>query len=488
MRRICLTSPTGTGKTVMLGDLIRYAMVDRVADAMLYTNRKMLLDQTAGVFKKLGFDFGIRAAGHMPDHHKQLQVSSVQTEASRVLRKKTWEHFPAGWVFVDEAHQFLNDTFAKLMNRHLDDGAVIVGVTATPIGMGDLYDELVIAGKTSDGRSCGALVPARHYGCGEPDLRRIGPVKLGEDLSENQNVKAMMVPGIFGRVLEWFERLNPKRLPTILFAPSVQTSIWFAEQFNEAGISAAHVDGDSVWVNGQTFKSNRDARKEIFDGSRDGRLTVLCNRFVLREGIDAPWLQHGIMACVFGSLQSYLQSGGRLLRAYPGKLDATIQDHGGNWWRHGSLNADRNWTLDCTAASVSGTREERLREKTEAEPACCPQCGQILLSFKCPCGFIIDPRKKSRIVIQADGTLREHYGDIFKPRKTKLEADTPELWKRMYFRARNAGMTFRQAEGLFVHEHGYWPPRDLPVMPGSNELFFKRVADVPRHLLKGGPA
>ena len=58
---------------------------------------------------------------------------------------------------------------------------------------------------------------------------------------------------------------------------------------------------------------------------------VLCNRFVC-AGIDAPWLAHGIFATIFTSLQSYLQSGGRLLRSFPG-IDAVTIRHGGNWWR-----------------------------------------------------------------------------------------------------------------------------------------------------------
>jgi hypothetical protein len=129
-------------------------------------------------------------------------------------------------------------------------------------------------------------------------------------------------------------------------------------------------------------------------------------------------------------------------------------------------------------------RQERLREKIEPEPFCCPQCGQILLRAKCPCGFVIDPQKRSRMVFQADGTLREYRGDIYKPRRVKVEPDTAELWRRMYYRAKNAGMTFRQAEGLFVHENGYWPPRDLALMPTELAYWFRRVEDVPRSLLR----
>src|SRR5207302_733945 len=123
---------------------------------------------------------------------------------------------------------------------------------------------------------------------------------------------------LIGRVWEWFEKINPEHKPTILFAPSVQGSLWFAEQFIKKGVPAAHIDGEEVFVDGQVYRTGKSVREDVLGRSRDGRIGVLCNRFVLREGIDAPWLCHGIFATVFGSLQSYLQSGGRLLRAYHG--------------------------------------------------------------------------------------------------------------------------------------------------------------------------
>jgi superfamily II DNA or RNA helicase len=315
----------------------------------------------------------------------------------------------------------------------------------------------------------------------------VGRIQVGKDLTEKQNVSAMMRHGIFGRVLDWFKRLNPEMLPTILFAPGVRESIWFVDQFNEAGVSAAHIDGENVYVNGEIKRSSRTARDEVIEGSKNGSIKVLCNRFVLREGIDAPWLAHGILATVFGSLQSYLQSGGRLLRRFPGLVRVTIQDHGGNWWRHGSLNADREWNLDMTSAMVSDLREERMRRKIEREPFRCPECGAILMFFKCKCGHIVEPHKKPpREVVQADGSLNQMYGDIYRPRRISREPNGPELWKKMYFRSctEKGWRTFRAAMGLFAHENdGSWPDPTWPFMPRIVTDLYRYVKDVPRERL-----
>lgn len=483
--RVCLTSPTGGGKTRIMCELIDHWLSNGLRVAV-YTDRRMLIDQITTVMHKTGFDFGVRAAGHEPQQEFPLQISSVQTENARVFKSAKWSLHNADRVLVDEAHKMTGEVVQKILTTHMEeDGAKVVGVTATPLGVGSTYDKLIVAGTNSELRACGALVKCYHYGPDEPDLRHIGKVQLGQDLTEKQNVKAMMTPTIFARVWEWWQKLNPRRLPTILFAPGVAESIWFAEQFVANGISAAHIDGQEVWVNGDVERTSRDARDRVLEGSKDGSIKVICNRFVLREGVDAPWLAHGIFATVFGSLQSYLQAGGRLLRAYPGLESVTLQDHGGNWWRHGSLNADREWRLDYTNAMVAGMREDRMRQKREAEPVLCPNCKQVLNRPVCACGWECKSSTKSRPVIQANGDLKEMHGDIFRPRRINQNPLAHKLWERMYWRAKKSGMTFRQAEALFAMENNWgWPDRQMPLMPKNELDWFRKVEDVAKESLK----
>ncbi len=483
-RRILLTSPTGGGKTQIAADLI----ADWLAageQVVLYTNRKMLVEQTSEKLQAAGLDHGIRAAGYGREDG-QLQVSSIQTEIARVLRDQSWGLYPATRVLIDEAHVQTGERTLELLNAHVEQGAVLVGLTATPINLGRYYDCLLIAGNTSALRTCGALVPALHYGPDEPDLRKLKGLREGLDLSEGQQKQAMSSPPLWGRVWEWFERLNPSHEPTILFADSVEKSIWFAEQFEAKGVKAAHIDGQDVWVDGELHRSNRRVREQILAGSRTGDICVLCNRFVLREGIDAPWLSHGIFACVFGSLQSYLQSGGRLLRAHPGVGQVTIQDHGGNWWRHGSLNEDRNWFLELTDTMAYGLRADRLREGTESKPRKCPQCGLIVRRAICLCGFDMRKAKVSRPVLTTDGRLVELEGDVFPQRRTYTGTNGPKDWERMYYRSKTekGRRTFREAMALFAMEHNWgYPSPDWPFMPREPLDHYRFVGDVPREEL-----
>lgn len=301
---------------------------------MLYVHRKMLREQMSAGMDDEGLEYGVRAAGVDPALLKDVQVSSIQTEASRVYRHKRWELHDAEEVHIDEAHLQKNGVAVKVMNDHLAKGARVFGWTATPLNIGEHYDQLIVAGTNTELRECGAHVQCQTYAPDEPDLNKIGKVKVGEDLSEPQNRQAIMRPGVFGRVYQHAVRLNPDLRPMLLFGPDVGGSLYFAEEFYKRGIPAAHIDGEEIWINGERMPSTQEARQQLSEASRTGEVKIVCNRYVMREGIDFPWIYHCIMATVFGSLTTYLQAGGRLLRAHDSLDHVLLQDHGGNWHRH----------------------------------------------------------------------------------------------------------------------------------------------------------
>jgi len=479
---VCITSPTGGGKS----ELMRRVLLDAIANretAILYTNRTLLLEQTIEGLRTAGIPFGVRSANHsdLYDPHAVIQLSMIQTEQSRVLKSKQWEMFSARRVLIDEAHNQAAGTAVELFSRHLEQGSTLLGYTATPLGIGHIYRTLVVAGKNSELRACGAHVPAEHYGCDEPDVKKIAPTKTGE-YTEGDQVKAIMTPTIWGRVLEHWERLNPDRRPTILFAPGVAQSVYFAEQFYRHGVRVAHIDGEECWVNGERYTGvAREIRQQILSDLRTGQIQAVTNRFVMREGIDIPELSHLIYACLMGSVMGYLQSGGRVLRACHGKTGCTIQDHGGHWWRHGSLNEDRIWSLDQDARQYSQTRMDLMRDKEIREPITCPQpqCRRVRNGGKsCPyCGHTSDIRM--RAVIQTDGTLKWHKGDIVKPRRVEHRSDTEQKWLSCFYRTKKRGGTLAQARGLFFMENFYYPPEGMRMMPKERTDWYHKINAVP---------
>lgn len=482
-KRLCITSPTGSGKTRMFTDMIEWCVAEHHPVA-LYTQRRMLYDQTCRVLEKSGIRFGKRASGHSPNLFQDVQVCMTQTELSRVYKQESRGLHGAKLVLIDEAHQHCGPTFQKIFTDHTAQGATVIGYTATPLDLNG-YDQLFVAGTMSECLRIGALVRPETYAPDEPDLKHIKNYVVGKELTESQNVKSIMRPGVFARVLDAWKKHNPDGKPTLLFGPDVAGSMFFAQEFWKAGISAAHIDADRIWINGVDYSTNEESRNELARQSQTGEVKVVCNRFVLREGIDWPWIEVGCFATVFGALTSFLQSGGRLLRAHPGKTKCIILDHGGNWHRHGSLAVDRNWQLGMTNQRVAGERMEGMREKKEQEPINCPQCGKVRASGPtCPaCGYTA--HKRSRLVIQVDGTLKKIEGEIYKPRREKLKPNTEQLWERMYYRARSDkwNATFRQAAAMFFRENYYWPPKTLRLMPKDSGDWFRKVKDVPKESL-----
>lgn len=154
---------------------------------------------------------------------------------------------------------------------------------------------------------------------------------------------------------------------------------------------------------------------------------------------------------------------------------------GNSWWKHGSLNCDRTWELGSDAKKIAEEREKSILDKKEPEPIVCPQCAKVRQTGKiCPsCGY--ESEKKKRMVMQVDGSLVPYHGDIFKPRVVKMKDDTEKHWESIYYRAKKSkkSMSWKQAYGLFYHEHGYWPPKDMGLMPKSEFQWERRVCETP---------
>ena len=489
-KNILVTCPTGGGKTKMMTEILLHDP----GEISLYTDRRMLLTQTAQALDDAGVEYGVRAAGVDPALLRRVQLAMMQTEGSRCLNGSVRDVHPSDLVIIDEAHKMAAGTMTGLDEKHLETKPqrVKLGFTATPLGVGHFYDRLVIAGTVSELRKCGALVPAYSFGPDEPDTKWIGKIVVGEGECGLPVGKRMeYATRVFGRVIENYMLINPEQRPTLLFAPGVAESKWFAQELTKMGIIADHIDGNEIWMEGETFEATDTNRGLLASRSESGRAKILCNRFVMREGINWPWIGHGIFATVFGSLTSYIQAGGRLLRAHPSMDRVTVQDHGGNWWRHGSLNADREWKLEYTDRIMDGLRQKAIREKREPEPIVCPKChGLRTGGKKCPhCGY--EHVGKVRMVLQKDGSLKPMRGDIFRPQHelTPTQKIKEEWTSRIKAIRRSkketvAGMTFAQARASFARDHNWgYPPAGLPMMPTRDIDWFLPVREVPEERL-----
>lgn len=471
-KRICFTSPTGGGKSRCM-----HRLLEMGRPTVVYANRTMLIEQLARGMNDAGIPYGMQVSGYAPSVFENVQIASIQTVSQRFAKGKMEPH-AAELVIIDEWHNERSERCRTLVDWHLERGAAVVGFTATPVGLSGMADELVQAGCNSELFRCKSLVPARTFAGAEIDMKAFKSKAVGV-LQLKDEVKEVLMPVIFGNVVKWYRKINPDGRPSIMFAPGVDESRWLTEQMNKAGIPWSHIDGERISINGSDIPATRENRTLLMEASKSRRTLGISNRFVMREGIDATWLAHCIFACRFGSLSAYLQSGGRVLRAHPGLEGVTVVDHGANYLRFDTLNVDRHWELGDTDEELTKKREEQLRTKERSEPLVCPQCGKVREKGpECPsCHFVAKGRR--RMVIQVDGTLREIYGDVYKPRRVNNSPESHKKWKACVYRCKAKGMNFNQAKGLFLRETGTVPGPDFPMMPTQASDWGVPVASVP---------
>ena len=462
-KRICVVSPTGGGKSRMMRTLI-----EAEKSSVLYTNRRMLFSQLCEGLDQAGISYGKRAAGHDKSPIWPTQICMLQTEIAAILEHGSRDVVDARIIHVDEVHNNCRGKTEELLDMH--DG-VLIGWTATPVNVGHMFDELVIAGTNSELRACGSHVPAVHFAMPELDEKIIGKIDLSSDgCGIRKSKRKEFVHRIFGDVVDNLRRIHPELEKTILFGPDVAGSIWICEQLNQNGIVAAHIDGANCWLDGELVPTSEEVRSEIVSRHESGEIKVLCNRFVMREGIDLPYLKACVFATSFGSITSYLQAGGRVIRKHPDVDIVKVLDHGGNWWRFGSLNELRLWHLDMSNASIAALRNEEVQEGEREKQQVCSQCSGIRGSeLVCPwCGHEVKRLDHRRPVRMTTGKLISMEPAQWRKRK-KLDPTEKAIkeWTGKVFanRKHNPDRTMAQLYADFARTHDWhYPDRSWPMM------------------------
>lgn len=485
-RNVCLQAPTGAGKTTMSFELLNFWKNHGFSGAF-YVNRKALISQTSQRFKGDGLVHGVRAAEYedmfYPD--EPMQICSAPTEWARVYGETpSWRHHEADVVVVDEAHMMKGEMMQRILEDHMGRGARVVLMSATPVGLSKVIPNLTLvkSGTLAAYRECGLLVPAVTRSPSQPDMRKVKRGATGEFVLDD-TTRRQFVQHIVGDVIKHWKEWGDGK-PTMMYAPGKAESVWLAEQFNNAGIRTAHVDANEIIMDGKRTQKTRSRWDELLERYRNGEITCITSRFCTREGVDCPWTEHIVLATPIGSLSSYLQVAGRGLRASKatGKDVCQIQDHGGSYHRHGSVNADRPWDLlwQMSQGQASKFHEYEVRHKEREEPIRCPNClSERTGGSKCPlCDH--ESRRGSRHIIMEDGSLKEVEDRLTPTVRTRMHADTQSQWNKMYFGFKNKKLerTFVQMEAFFANEHGYWPPRTLANQPKNNMDWHRYVYSV----------
>lgn len=381
VRRVLLQAPTGAGKTVLASYMVGQTTA-RGSSAWFICHRAELVEGTSKTFHKFGQAHGIIAAGHPLNIMQLAQVCSIDTLKNRLDQLKA-----PRLAIIDEAHHCSAAGWALVIDWLVANGAVVVGLSATPKrldgqGLDKHFDELVLGPSVAWLIEQGHLSPYKVFAPPGPDMQ--GVRKQMGDYARGETEARVDKPKLLGDMIEHWQR-EADGLRTVAFGVTVAHSRHIADQFNAAGIPAAHLDGGTP----------RGERQRIIRDYADGRLRVITNVDLFGEGFDlASLAQRDVTVdCVIlgrptQSLALHLQQEGRCLR--PGEVETKIiLDHAGNTWRHGLPDDEREWTLEgrkkSKAANDNGPPPPVICEGCfnairRPLPRCCPHCGKPLVA------------------------------------------------------------------------------------------------------------
>lgn len=457
-RRILLVAPTGSGKTIIAGEIIeRFAQ--RYRPVLVVAHRLEIITQTSAKLYARSISHGIIKAGFEPRPMERVQVASVQTLWVRAMRSEAMRLPPADLLVVDECHHATAQTWRKIIAAYPD--ATLIGLTATPCrgdgrGLGGIFDTMIECPQVAELIAQGYLVGSRFYAPVTPNLRGVR-VRAG-DYVEHELADRMDDPKLVGDIVTHWHKFGERRR-SVAFAVNVAHSLHLRNEFLKSGVRAEHLDGE-------TPKDERDA---ILARLASGETELVCNCMVLTEGWNMPEVGCAILARPTRKMGLYRQMIGRVLRPAAGKADAVILDHSGAVFAHGRPEDSVEWTLDPEKRASSPAHTARLTHQA-GKLLECSQCSALRLAGQpCPhCGFL--PQRPPRDVFVADGELGLVTGG--RARGNTYDPETRERWHAMLIHIQNErGYSPKWAKANYHEKFKRWPDGWPPApIPPSAEV------------------
>ena len=353
-----------------------------------------LVSQAHRSYAELGIPVSILMAGYPYDRSCPIQVASVDTLDSR-MDDLDW--FEPDLIVTDECRESITNTFNKVRERWPN--AYEVGLDATPSrpdgrGMGEVYDAMVSAPDYQWLIENDYLVKPRYFSVVESESQLLKVSASGEFTEASGEAAFENVVLVGGVVKHWLQFAEDR--PTVVFASTVAHSIRIMNQFNEAGISAAHVDANTP----------DEDRQRYYDDLATGELKVICNYGILHRGWDVTAVSCVILVREVRHISNFIQMIGRGLRKFLGKIDCIVLDLGENVYRHGCfVESPVPWSLD------GQTSEEEVKERERSKPKeiVCSACHFVYSGRPaCPnCGHAAPPKADDYEGEERDATVTE---------------------------------------------------------------------------------
>jgi len=364
IRRQLLTSPTGSGKTVLFSFITKSSLA-KGQRTVIMAHRSEILRQISDTLTTFEVPHKVLRAGMATPKLAQTVVASVNTLGRRL------EGFPPpDLCIVDEAHHSAAGTWARVFGSWPT--TRFLGVTATPErldgkGLGDYYDRMVRGPEVQWLIENGFLSPPKYF-APERMVDASSIRKVAGEFARDDAAKVFDKPTITGDAVLQYRKICPGKT-AVVFGISIAHCIHVANQFRGSGIPAAVIDGTMT----------DEQRSQVIADLRARRTLVLISCELISEGFDLPAVEAVILLRPTASLALHLQQIGRGLRPSPGKTCTFVLDHVGNCLRHGLAEEERDWSLEGYAARKRKEQDALIKTRR------CEKCFAIFNGPLCPC-------------------------------------------------------------------------------------------------------
>lgn len=383
-RRIVVQQPPRTGKTVIMAEIARRATA-KGNYVMFVIHRKEVLDQAKKTFKLQGVKMSLTTMG---------MVQSLTRHVNEMPMPQL--------ILIDEGHHAISKSYRRIIDAFPK--AYVLYFTATPIRLGhDQMDKIsddIVTGKSIQWLTENHfLAPFKYYALSDIDRSKL---KKSHGDFTSASMDQAIDHQIYGNIVKQYQRLAVGK-QAVVYSHSIASAKEVVGQFEEAGISAEEVDGE-------TPAKKRDSIVENF---RQQGTMVLANVNLFTEGVDLPNVDCVIMARPTSSLSLYLQFSMRCLNPRKGKT-AIIIDHVDNYLTHGLPDDDYDWRKAAT------TRDKRKKTGTDNGPAIyqCKYCFGVFYrkdmhGNRCPlCGHELRSTVQDYKIVNVDLQEIQHRKSI----------------------------------------------------------------------------
>lgn len=448
-----LYAPTGSGKTMMSGQVIS----DFIADGkkvLFLVHRLPLINQTINTVSKI-LGYTPETTIYQGSNTKIVDSNFYLGMVQSVKLSKLPEDIDL--VVFDEVHTTAYYKIVReIKNRYQPiqglGSTCFLGLTATPYRTRReqsfcwLFQSVVRSPDIVDLIRDGYLTPPRCYGYnGLVDYSKLD-VSNGD--FTQKSLRIVCNPELNAEVVRKYIDIAWGQ-QAIAFCGTVSQAENMAQQFTEAEISCG------VWV-GNTPEFERKLLLEKFNRKE---IQVIVSVMALCEGFDSPIASVALIARPTMSKALYIQMMGRVLRKHPDKKEALILDFCENFQRL-KLHPTKHFDINlCPQPAKNWEGDDKTMTKN------CPNCGAVVhISIReCPeCGYEFKRLEEERELFV------DNFGEILSPEQLAevkyLRSQTrrifTELEKQFMSRNQSGKLNPIRAKHLFFEKYRYFPPHE----------------------------